>query len=135
MQTMTRSTLLTAALVASFAAPTFAAAQEPARCDLPRGKDVYQMCSACHSLTAAEPTREGPSLAGIIGRKAASQPGFQYSAGMKAAGWEWTAGLLDSFIASPRKAVRNTTMTFNGLRDAADRAAVVCYIVQETAAK
>jgi cytochrome c len=93
------------------------------------------MCSACHSLTAAEPAREGPSLVGIIGRKAAGQAGFAYSAGMKAAGWEWTAGLIDTFLANPRKAVRGTTMTFNGLRDAADRAAVVCYIAARTEIK
>lgn len=102
-------------------------------CDLPRGKDVYQMCSACHSLTAKEPAREGPSLAGLFGRQAGGQPGFPYSTAMRNAGWRWTPALLETFLSNPRRAVRGTTMTFNGVKDAADRAAVVCYITAETA--
>ena len=109
-------------------------AQSPASCDLPRGKDVYQMCSACHSLTAKESQREGPTLAGLMGRKAGGLTGFAFSAAMRTAGWEWSAGLLDSFLAAPRKAVRGTTMTFNGIKDGADRAAVICYLVDATAA-
>ena len=128
MQTLTRLILLGMAMSA-----TGAYAQAPARCDLPRGMDVFQMCSACHSLTARESQREGPTLAAVIGRKAGSLAGFAYSAGMRAAGWEWTPGLLDSFLAAPRKAVRGTTMTFTGLRDAVDRAAVVCYVAEASA--
>lgn len=128
MQTLTRIVLLGMALAA-----TGARAQAPAACDLPRGKDVFQMCSACHSLTARESQREGPTLAGVIGRRAGSLAGFAYSTGMRAAGWEWTPGLLDSFLAAPRKAVRGTTMTFTGLRDPVDRAAVVCYVAEASA--
>ena len=75
-----------------------------------------------------ESRHEGPTLAGVIGRKAGSLPGFAYSADMRAAAWEWTPGLLDTFLAAPRKAVRGTTMMFPGLKDPADRAAVVCYV-------
>jgi cytochrome c len=114
------------------AAPaTQAAPAATASCDMPRGKDVYQMCSACHSLTAKESAREGPSLAGLFGRKAGGQAGFAYSGPMRSAGWQWTPALLDSFLANPRRAVRGTTMTFNGVKDAAERAAVVCYIAAE----
>lgn len=128
MQTLTSVILAGLALAA-----TDALAQAPASCDLPRGKDVFQMCAACHSLTARESQREGPTLAGVIGRPAGSLTGFAYSAGMRAAGWQWTPGLLDSFLAAPRKAVRGTTMTFTGLRDPADRAAVVCYVAEASA--
>jgi cytochrome c len=107
-----------------------ALAQAPASCDLPRGKDVFQMCSACHALTAQESRHEGPTLAGVIGRKAGSITGFAYSPGMRAAGWDWSSGLLDSFLAAPRKAVRGTTMMFTGIKDPADRAAVVCYVAE-----
>lgn len=130
MQTLTRITLLGMALAGTGA---HAQAPAPASCDLPRGKDVYQMCSACHSLTARESQREGPTLAGVIGRKAGSLAGFAYSAAMRAAAWEWTPGLLDSFLAAPRKAVRGTTMTLTGLRDPVDRAAVVCYVAATSA--
>ena len=105
-------------------------AQAPASCDLPRGKDVFQVCSACHALTTQESRHEGPTLAGIIGRKAGSIAGFAYSPGMRAAGWDWTSSLLDSFLATPRKAVRGTTMMFTGIKDPADRAAVVCYVAE-----
>ena len=110
-----------------------AQAQTPASCDLPRGKDVFQMCSACHALTAQESRHEGPTLAGVIGRKAGSIGGFTYSPGMRAAGWNWSSELLDSFLAAPRKAVRGTTMMFTGVKDPADRAAVVCYVAEASA--
>ena len=91
-------------------------AQAPASCDLPRGMDVFQMCSACHALTTLKSRHEGPTLAGIIGRKAGSLPGFAFSAELRATAWEWTPGLLDTFLAAPRKAVRGTTMMFTGLK-------------------
>ena len=113
--------------------PPIVAAQDlPAGCDLPRGKDVYQMCSACHSLTAAESTREGPTLTKLFTRQAGSLTNFPFSPGMKKAGWQWSPALLESFLLNPRKSIRGTTMTFMGLKDAADRAAVACYIESAT---
>jgi cytochrome c len=129
---MNKSVAGLALLVMTLPAAT-AFAQAPASCDLPRGKDVFLMCSACHALTAQESRHEGPTLAGVIGRKAGSLPGFAYSADLRAAAWEWTPGLLDTFLAAPRKAVRGTTMMFPGLKDPADRAAVVCYVAEASA--
>ena len=55
------------------------------------------------------------------------------SCDLRAAAWEWTPGLLDTFLAAPRKAVGGTTMMFPGLKDPADRAAVVCYRAEASA--
>src|SRR5262245_47689611 len=41
------------------------------------GRQVYRKCQACHSLDAGR-NLVGPSLAAIIGKKAASDSGFNY---------------------------------------------------------
>ena len=42
-----------------------------------RGRQLYEArCSACHSVNA---NRTGPMHAGVLGRRAGSVPGFNYS--------------------------------------------------------
>jgi cytochrome c len=103
----------------------FAAAAQPA------GERVFQKCFACHSVVAGETDLPGPTLAGVVGRPAAAQPGFDYSDAMRRAaeaGLVWTPEALDRFLADPFAALRGTTMGFVGLRDAAERRAVIEYL-------
>jgi len=53
---------------------------------------------------------QGPSLTGVVGRKAASLPDYPYSAGLKASGLTWTAANLDLFVQAPAKLVPGTAM-------------------------
>src|SRR5215510_2019100 len=46
--------------------------------DANQGRQVYRKCQACHSLEPGKNTL-GPTLAGIVGKKAASVPNFSYS--------------------------------------------------------
>ena len=70
----------------------------------------------------------GPSLAGVYGRKAGAVAGFQYSDAMKGSGLAWNAGNLDSFLANPTGKVPGTLMGFAGIKDAAQRKAVIDYL-------
>ena len=100
-----------------------------------RGKLAYQKCDSCHSLTADQKL-EGPPLGGIVGRRVASQAGFAYSPALKRFAVRqpaWTPQLLDRFIADPEGLVPGTSMSFTGIRDAEERAALINYLrrVQE----
>jgi cytochrome c len=76
--------------------------------DVAKGADVYQdHCASCHVLNGIG---QGPSLVGVVGRKAASIPGFNYSDAMKASGLTWTAANLDRFVSGPTKMVPGTAM-------------------------
>ena len=64
----------------------------------------------CHSLEKGI-NGVGPSLFGVIGRKAGSEAGFAYSAALKNSGIVWTDDNLKEWIAGPQKMVPGTMMT------------------------
>ena len=90
------------------------------------GKTAFAACAACHSVEGADGL--GPHLSGVIGRKAGSVPGFNYSPAMKRADMVWDAQTLDQFLANPQQAVPGNRMPFSGLPDATTRADVVAYL-------
>jgi len=100
--------------------------------DAGRGARVYQRCYACHSVDPqGTVTLQGPSLYRIVGRRAASVPGFAYSPALTAmgeAGLVWTEEQLDRFLADPEAMLPGNQMGFFGLTDARDRADVIAYL-------
>lgn len=104
------------------------AAQQP--CDLALGKRVFGQCSICHSVEKDVAPTAGPNLYGILGRTAASAPGFSYSKALRDSGKTWTAQELEHFLEQPMSAIPGTTMAFAGLKKSAERTAVVCYLSQ-----
>jgi len=90
------------------------------------GKAAFAACSACHSVDGSNGA--GPSLQGVVGRKAGGFAGFRYSRAMKAAGTAWEAVSLDAYIADPQKAIPGNVMPFSGLPDAKVRADIVAYL-------
>lgn len=117
------------ALVLSGAA---AAADERTPVDAGQGARAFQKCYACHSLDPDEHGLSGPDLAGIVGRRAAARPGFEYSAALLAVAREhdlvWTPAALNAFLRDPEVFVRGTSMTFTGIRDADERAALIRFL-------
>ena len=91
------------------------------------GKSVFNRCSACHS-TDAGANKIGPSLAGIVGRKSGSAPGFHYSPAMETAGITWDAAELDKFLTSPKDDVHGTKMAFPGVADQVQRQNLIAYL-------
>lgn len=99
--------------------------------DPERGEVVFQKCYACHSVIPGETGLTGPNLAGVVGRRIASAPGFDYSPALaeRSAG-VWTEAALDAFIRAPEDLVPGTEMTFVGLPDAGERADVIAFLKQ-----
>ncbi len=108
-------------LVAALAASMAQAAPPDPRL----GQAVYARCAACHSLQF---DRTGPRHCGLFGRRAGSVPGFEYSAAMKRSTIVWNATTLERFLAAPTKAVPGTSMTYAGVPDPAERAALIAYL-------
>ena len=85
-------------------------------------------CRTCHTVKEGD-NRLGPSLAGLIGRKAGALPGYAYSDAMKKSSVVWDEATLDRFIASPDAVVPGNNMKpFSGLSSADDRAAIIAYL-------
>lgn len=92
------------------------------------GADVFNdNCAVCHSPDPGI-DKTGPSLAGVVGRKAGSMPGFPYSPAMAAAGVVWTKAELNIYLANPQGVVHGTKMTFPGLKNAKERSALIDYL-------
>ncbi len=91
------------------------------------GKTAFGACRACHSAEK-DKAGMGPSLYGVVGRKAGSVPGFSYSKAMTTSGITWDDAALDAFIAAPQARVPGTRMPYGGLKDAAKRQAIMAYL-------
>jgi cytochrome c len=86
------------------AALLLAAAQTP---------PAFNYCISCHSVDPAETGLPAPNLDGVLGRRAASRPDFDYSPAMRAAGANglvWTRDTLKAFLANPDAMVPGTAM-------------------------
>ena len=92
------------------------------------GAKTFAACSICHRVGQGAENVVGPELNGIVGRKAGSVQGFAYSEAMKASGITWTEDVLLTFIASPRKTVPGTRMTYGGMKDEAAAKNLVAFL-------
>lgn len=93
------------------------------------GQAIFeQRCAACHSVEPGE-NDVGPSLAGVVGRKAGSLAGFDYSPALKASGKMWTGPQLDQFLAGPQKMVPGTRMAM-AVAEADQRQALIAYLAR-----
>lgn len=91
----------------------------------PSGADLFgDRCSFCH---LDGPGGQGPSLTGVVGRKAGTVAGFDYSPALKASGLIWTPENLDKFISDPGAMVPGTAMPIH-VPDAATRQAIIGYL-------
>ena len=93
--------------------------------DAKAGEAIYERCAACHSLAQ---DRTGPRHCGLIGRRAGSVPGFDYSPAMKRSGIVWSEATLDRFLANPAATVPGTAMGYDGVKDRKERADLVAYL-------
>ncbi len=91
------------------------------------GKEVFKRCQACHS---ADPSRNtfGPSLNGVIGRKAASLPRFNYSQALRNSDLTWTEDNLRKWVADNDKLVPGTRMRHVSISDPAEQDYLIAYL-------
>ena len=112
---------LVVAMVAAFAMDASAA-------DAAHGKQLYEQCAACHSLKADEQML-GPSLNGVIGRKAGALDDFRYSPPMRRSAIVWTRETIGTFLAEPQKDIPGNRMPFSGMPEAKDREDLLEYLM------
>lgn len=95
------------------------------------GEGLFRQCSACHQIGEGAVNRTGPALHGMIGSTMGAVEGFRYSSVFQnaaAAGDVWTAESLEAFLADPRGTMSGTKMSFRGVRNAEDIAALIAYM-------
>jgi cytochrome c len=103
--------------------PTVASAQ-----DAEAGKKVFVKCAPCHSIGPGAKNKVGPEQNGLIGRKAGSVEGFNYSEAMKNSGITWDEAQLDEYITDPKKKVPGNKMVFPGVKDELQRGDLIAYL-------
>ena len=88
---------------------------------------IFAVCSACHSEDPGD-NGIGPSLAGVFGAKAGHVGSFDYSDAMESSGLTWNEATLNRYLENPQGVVPGTSMSYNGLKNAQQRKAVVDYL-------
>jgi len=118
-----------ATLALLFFMPALAQNQTPEQGDAAAGRMVFNnACRTCHTLKEGD-NRLGPSLAGVMDRKAGSLTGYVFSDAMKNAGLTWDSATLDRFIADPQAVVPGNNMKpYSGMTDTKDRADLIAFL-------
>jgi cytochrome c len=90
-------------------------------------KAAFSTCAACHSVDGSAKAM-GPTLKGVVGRKAASDAGYKrFSKALTASAITWNSTELDAYLKAPNTRVKGTTMMVSVV-DAKKRAAIVRYL-------
>jgi cytochrome c len=114
--------------VAAMLPPLAVSAQQSAAGNAAAGAKQFLACRACHTVQPGGANGVGPNLAGIMGAKAGSKPGFAYSPAMKAANFTWTAAEMDAFLAKPNARLPGNKMAYAGMANAAARRDLIAYL-------
>ncbi len=128
--------LATAALLALAAAGGAALIGAPAAAMTPAGEMAMNKaghvmfdhrCRSCHADDPAAKSY-GPSLVGVVGRKAGSVEGFGYSDAMKASGIVWTEDALRKWIADNTGMLPGTRMKHMAVTDRMEQDFLIEYL-------
>ena len=94
----------------------------------PDGATLFrQQCATCHTSNLSDPTRQGPSLFAIVGRRVGTAEGFHYSADFAKADFVWDEARLDAWMINPQAMIPSAVMAYRQPRPEI-RAAVIGYL-------
>lgn len=99
--------------------------------DADKGKAVFEQCAACHSLDGSGDF-DGPTLKGVIGRKAGALDDYRYSAAMRRSSVTWDAATLDQYVTDPQAFIPGNRMAFAGIADKTQRDDLIAYLTMAT---
>jgi cytochrome c len=85
--------------------------------DAAAGEKVFGVCKACHQIGETAKNGVGPQLNGIIGRKAGTVSGYNYTAANKDSGITWDEATFREYIKNPKAKIPGTKMIYAGLKD------------------
>jgi len=96
-----------------------------AESDAAAGRTVFEKrCTGCHAL---DHEKEGPRLAGVVGRKAGAVSTFVYSDAVKKSSVVWTEAALDKWLTDPETVIPDNDMSFR-LNNPVERAAIIAFL-------
>ena len=101
--------------------------------DATKGRaDFVRECALCPTIGKDEPNRYGPNLFGIVGRQAASVPGYRYSPAFRSsANWVWNPDVLGAWLSSPATMVPASRMSvFEGVAER-DKDDIIAYLAAQ----
>ena len=109
-------------------APAVALAQVTPEAAPPNGATLFsRQCAACHTINATEGPRQGPNLAGIVGRPIGSVAGYKYTAGYQSANANWDEERLDRYLTNPQAMFPGSIMAYRQ-PNAAIRHSIIEYL-------
>lgn len=114
-------------LIAAAALVLSATVPEAYAQDADAGKRVFNRCRACHAVEPGQ-NKVGPTLAGVIGRKAGAVEGFNYSGAMKSSDVTWTEENLVKYLQDPKGFIPGNRMVFPGLKDEEDLSNLIAFL-------
>jgi cytochrome c len=121
-----RHGIIGALALAGYAA--LAASPALAAGDAAAGKTLFtQKCGICHAPVEGQ-NKIGPSLWGVVGRRAGTLASYTYSDAMKNANRTWDPATLDDYLTAPRQKIPGIKMIFAGLPEQSDRQNVIAYL-------
>lgn len=98
--------------------------------DASAGEKTFIVCRACHEIGPGAKDAVGPVLNGVVGRKAGTYPGYDYSKANKESGITWTPEELQKYLENPQKVVPGTKMIFPGLHNPEQVKNVIAFLEQ-----
>jgi cytochrome c len=98
-----------------------------AKASVEEGAKAARKCAVCHSFDKGGPNKVGPALWGVVGHDVAAGS-FSFSTALKGVGGKWDFEKLNKFIHDPRGFAPGTKMAFAGIKNDAERAAVIAYL-------
>lgn len=96
--------------------------------DAEAGKSVFGQCRACHAIGEGAKNGVGPQLNGLIGRKAGTVEGYNYSEANKNSGKVWDEATFTAYIKDPKGQMPGTKMVYAGLKDETRIANLIAYL-------
>jgi cytochrome c2 len=94
-----------------------------------RGQRLFtERRSAWHALDV---TKFDPMLGGVVGRKAGSASGYNYSLALRGADLTWSADRLDRWLTDPRTFIAGTKMPVR-VPDSSTRRDIIAYLALES---
>ena len=116
-----QSALLVAGVVLGFSGSAMAQ-------DAAAGEKVFIKCKACHQIGETAKNGVGPILNGLIGRKAGTVAGYNYSDANKNSGLTWDEATFKEYIKDPKAKVPGTKMAFAGIKNDQEINDLVAYL-------
>ena len=92
------------------------------------GKKIFKKCAACHSIAKGGDNKIGPALYNVLGRQIGSIADYKYSKSMGSYGKKWTVEEMNGFLIKPKDWIKGTKMSFAGLKNPKERAAVILFM-------